>query len=40
VIERIGGDPEAVLKYRHLSDYGPVTPGWIRHPDAHLLLDV
>ena len=26
LFERIGGDPEAVLKSRHLSDYGPAPP--------------
>jgi hypothetical protein len=30
VIERFGGDPEAVLKSRHLSDFGPAPPSRIR----------
>ncbi len=33
VIERFGGDPEAVLKSRHLSDYGPATSSRIRLSD-------
>jgi hypothetical protein len=37
LIELIGGDPEAVLKSRHLSDYGPAPPSQIRRPsDTHV----
>ena len=36
MIELIGGDPEAALKSRHLSDYGPAPPCLVRHSDAHV----
>jgi hypothetical protein len=37
MIERFGGDPEAVLKSRHLSDYWPAPPSRIRRPsDTHV----